>query len=299
MTFPDPAGQWQQQRTRATHEAELRPFIRSPQDPDCELYWISVPLFPAGAGSRSWLIDFFVRLDTALMEHCQIRGEFFLQFKTVGQVEKRFRKLAPQLFPQIGLSRRPNAPLPRPPTLEQLQAAMDGAAFDVTAHYPDYCFWLRHPEVASLLKEFFGIGGSAMYYLKPDPATKPIEIPYWKELCSLMPQMPAGKMEALIRAGLAMKDGFLPKSKELFGAGLEDEPEYDGFSYILPLLETRDFFTHPPASRQKWFELFDVFWRESPADEGIYIASSAPLESLLIQIVQSMKKEGNVYPNGL
>jgi hypothetical protein len=108
--------------------------------------------------------------------------------------------------------------------------------------------------------------------------------------------MPAAKMEALIRAGMAMKDGFLAKSKELFGAGLEEEPEYEGYSYIVPLLETKDFFTQPPATRQRWFELFDVFWRESPTDEGIYIASSLPLKSLLIQVVQSMKEAGAIYP---
>ena len=277
-------------------ERSLLPFLRAPASPGCELYWISVPVFPPSPPQRQWLVDFLPRLHASLAKEHGLRGEFFLQFKTVTQVEKRFRKLALDALPILGLARKPNAPMPPAPTKEQLEAAARGGSFDITAHYPDYCFWLRNPDLLMLLQEFFGRGGSAIYYLKPDPATKPVEVPHMQEFRQLMPQLPFDKLGSITQAGLAMKDGFLESSKKLFGAGLEQEPEYDGIPYILPLLRTNDFFSQPEPERQKWFQLFDVFWRESPDDKGIYVASKLPLEATLIEILKAMKEAGKVYP---
>ena len=62
------------------------------------------------------------------------------------------------------------------------------------------------------------------------------------------------------------------------------------------LLETRDFFAQPAAERQKVFQLFDRFCRESPADNNACLASSRQLELLLIGIFESMKETGTLYP---
>lgn len=252
--------------------------------------------FPIPTAQRAWLIDFSRSLAAALAKEPGLRGEFFLSLKTVHLVEKRFRKLAIDLLPILGLARKPNAPLPPMPTKEQLEAAARGEPFDINQHIPDYCYWLRHPDLATLLGEFFGHGGSAMFYLKADPATKPPEIPYLDEIRPLFPKMDFDRLLAMTQAGLSMKDGFLQSSKELLGAGLEEEPEFAGIPYIVPLLETKDFFSQPDSEREKWFKLFDVFWRESPADQGIFLASALPLEPLLVQIVESMKEAGRPYP---
>jgi hypothetical protein len=92
------------------------------------------------------------------------------------------------------------------------------------------------------------------------------------------------------------KDGFRAASKALFGAGLESEPEFPGIPYILPLVETGDFFTQPAADREKWFKLFDIFWRESPADNGVFLASKPPIEDLLYKTLASMNDEALFYP---
>jgi len=264
--------------------------------PGCELYWISVSTFPPAGAERDWLTDFILRLHKHLAEQHGLRGEFFLQQKSIARIEKRFRKLALDLLPKLGLARRPNAPLPPPPTTEQLRAAVKGEPFDITDHMPDYCYWFHSPNLEMLLTEFFGQSGSLMFYLKPDPATEPPEIPYLKEFEELFPAIPWDKAIAMMQAGFAMKDGFLQKSKQLFGEGLQQEPEYEGYAYIVPLLSTADFFNQPETERKKWFELFDVFWRESPADKGIYIASKLPVEKALQQILESMKEEGKPYP---
>jgi hypothetical protein len=86
-----------------------------------------------------------------------------------------------------------------------------------------------------LLSEFFGLGGSSIYYMKPDPATKPPEIPYLKELGEAFPQLPLSRLKEMLKLTYTQKDGFRAASKALFGTGLESEPEFPGIPYILPL----------------------------------------------------------------
>jgi len=274
----------------------VEPFLKASELADCELYWISVSSFPPPAPQRAWLLDFFPRLHRALAEKYELRGEFFLQHKTVTAVEQIFRKRASELLPKLGLARRPGAPLPPPPTKDQLMAAVHGAPFDVLTHMPDYCYWLRNPDLVKMLEEFSGLGGAAMFYLKPDPSAKPPDIPIVDELRKLFPQMQWDKLDMMTKAAFASKDKFLTESKKLFGEGLEQDPTYDGLPYILPMLGTSDFFSQPEEERKKWFELFDLFWRESPPDKGIYVASKLPLEELLDGILQGMKEEGKIYP---
>jgi hypothetical protein len=276
-------------------EEKIQPFLRSPQDAGCELYWIGVPAFPMPTAHRAWFTDFFTRFSALLEKEAEIRGEFFLQYKTIIDIEKRFRKLAFEILPWHGLTRKPGASIPAPPTKEELEAATHGGAFDIRKHFPDSCFWLR-AALPKLMNEFFGLGGASMFYLKADPATKPPAIPHLETLKGSFPEIQFGKLEEMFKATVSLKDKFLPESKKLFGEGLEEEPNFSGITFILPLLETRDFFSRPAEEKEKWFKLFDVFWRESPPDKGVYIASKIPLEDLLYEVLESMKEAGKSYP---
>ncbi len=271
------------------------PFVRAEDNPGCELFWIGIPAFPAPLAHRTWLIEFFMRFNQAVAGELKVRGEFFLQFKTVVEIERRFRRLASEIAPWPGLSRRPGAKIPNPPTKEQLEAAIRGEPFDIRRHFPDACFWLRS-EHGRLFDEFFGLGGTSMYYLPPDAAAAPPVIPYLDELKLTFPQLDFNKLTRLTAATASLREPFLAASKKLFGPGLEDEPSWEGISFILPLLETRDFFTQPAAEKQKWFELFDVFWRESRRDLGLYIASSKPIEAMIVSLVEAMRKDGLFHP---
>jgi len=276
---------------------QIRPFVRAREEAGCELYWIGVPAFPIPAEHAAWLCDFLTRLTVAVEKQYELRGEFFLQFKSIAPIEKRFRRLALEINPWPGFSHKPGATVvfPDPPPKEELQAAIQGAPFDVTKYFPDSCFWLRAP-LPKLLQEFFGFGGTSMFYLPPDPAAKAPEIPYLDELKKTCPDTRFDKLEEMLKATCSLKEKFLPESKKLFGEGLEDDPAYPGISFILPLLETHDFFTTPPQEKEKWFQLFGLFWRESPPDKGVYIASKLPLEEHIAAILESMKEEGKTYP---
>jgi len=240
-------------------------------------------------------MDFIARFNKAVEKEFAIRAELFLQFKTIIEVERRFRKLATQIFPWPGLSRKPGDRPPPPPTKKQMEEIMEGKPYDVRDFFPDRCYWLRSDH-GMLMNEFFGLGGTSMFYLPPDPKATPPKIPYLEELQTL-PGLQLEKLEEMTRATTSLRESFLGESKKLFGGGLEDEPSWEGTSFVLPLLETKDFFSQPAEERQKWFQLFDIFWRESPVDRGLYIASKHPIESLISSVVESMVRAGRIHPD--
>jgi hypothetical protein len=57
-----------------------------------------------------------------------------------------------------------------------------------------------------------------------------------------------------------------------------------------------DFLDQPEEEAGKWFELFDIYVNESPADRGILLASRFDWEDDLIALLQQMKDEGLEYP---
>ena len=272
------------------------PFVRAGESAGCELFWIGVPAFPAPSAHRAWLAEFITRLNAAVEREFAIRGEFFLQFKTVIDIDRRFRKLALEISPWPGLSRKPGARLPKPPSREQMKAILDGEPYDVRDYFPDSCYWLRANR-DKLMAEFFGLGGASMFYLPPDPAAAPPQIPHLEELKETFPHLRFDKLEHMMAVTCSLRESFLGESKKLFGAGLEDEPSWEGISFVLPLLETSDFFTQPTAEKQKWFQLFDIFWRESPPDCGLYIASKRCIEPVITAVVESMIQAGHIHPN--
>ncbi len=275
---------------------EYWPFVKAESYADCELLWIGVPAFPMPSAHRAWLIEFILRFTQAAQTGIAVRGEFFLEFKTVIELERTFRRLVIETAPWAGLSRRPNTVPPGAPDRKRLEDISKGAPYDVKEFFPDSCFWLRG-DLAKLLGEFFGYGGGSMFYLPPDPAAAPPKIPYMDELKLTFPQIDFAKLNHITNVTSGLREKFLTESKNLFGAGLEQEPSWEGISFILPLLETSDFFTQPEAERKKWFQLFDLFWRESPADKGLYLASKKPLLELLRPVVNEMMEAGHFHPD--
>jgi hypothetical protein len=272
------------------------PFAKAGGDLGYELFWIGIPAFPAPSTHRAWLMDFIARFNKAVEKEFAVRGELFLQFKTVIEVERRFRKLAMEIFPWPGLSRKPGDRPPNPPSQKQMEEILDGKPYDVRDFFPDQCFWLR-ADHAKLMTEFFGLGGASMFYLPPDPNAAPPKIPYLDEIKKTMPNLQLDKLEEMNRATTSLRESFLAESKKLFGEGLEDEPSWEGTSFVLPLLETKDFFTRPAEEKKKWFQLFDIFWRESPADRGLYVASKRSIEPVIIEVVESMVEAGHIHPD--
>ena len=276
---------------------ELYPCRRAYALTKCFLYWIPVSGFPAPSQQRQWLLEFFERLGPLLKREAGLRSEVFFQYKTVPEVEPAFRKTATEFSPFIGLSRKPGAELPRYPTEEDLALVAKGERkFDLKEWAPDYCFWFLNKAGKRQRQEFLGYGGLSHIFLKPDPSTTPPQLPISRAARKKYEVLRLSQLEEMMVSACALKDGFLAKSKQLFGAGLEADPQFPGIPYILPQLATVDFFNQPDEECNKWFELFDVYVRESVEDDGILMASKLDFEESLVSLITQMRAEGMEYP---
>jgi len=291
--------------TSIDHPQELLPWRRAHNLTQCLLYWAPVTAFPIPAAQHSWLMEFLTRW-TGLMKESGLRPEVFLQYKTVyPDLMKPLLNNMMELFPILGLGRKPGAALPEFPSksdVEEMTKTMfdnlkQGKSLDLpdaTKYMPDYVYWFLEKSDKLQRELFFGHGGLSIIFLKPDPnAAAPASpiTPAQEKKLPLLKQLSKGWAQAH-----SLKDSFLPKSKEFFGTGLQDEPQMKGIPFILPLLDSSDFFSQSPDVIAQCFELFDVYVRESPADKGILLASKIDVEQQLIDLTKQIKEEGTPYP---
>ncbi len=167
---------------------------------------------------------------------------------------------------------------------------------DTKKNMPDYAYWFLDKAGNEQLKMFFGHGGMTLAFLKVDPKTAPPPLPISDAQRKKLPMFQTMDVDRVMARSASLTDGFLAKSKELFGAGLESEPQMKGIPYVLPLLDSADFFSQPEEVIENLFQLFDVFARESPADRGILLGFKAELEEPLRQLLKGMAEEKLVYP---
>jgi len=289
--------------TPIDRERERLPWRRAGELTRCFLYWIPVNSFPAPVGQRGWLLEFFQRLSSSLKDSQGMREEVFFQFKSFYDLRKPFLNHQQEFYPLIGLSRRPNTALPEPPSFEEINAMgrkilETGQVPDATQYMPDYCYWFAKKMATKQRELFLGHAALTIIFLKPDPNADAPELPPQLQFLKKRPELAQAGFEGMLATACALQDSFLAKSKFLFGAGLEDEPQFKGLMYILPLLQASDFFSQPDEEAKKWFQLFDVYVNESPADKGILMAFKEDFEEQLVGILKKMKDEGLVYPEG-
>jgi hypothetical protein len=290
-----------QRLTPAEDGAELLPWRRAHVLTRCFLYWAPVDTFPVPTRQKEWLGAFFDRFTQLLDQKSHIRAEVFLQVKTVyPDLLDQFLEVARELTPIMGLSRRPRVDPPPIPTLEDLQPIADGTKkFDYRDYMADYCYWFLSKPNKRGRDLFFGNGGMTILFFKPDPQTVPPQLPIppkirtapgFQELFQKI------DLERLTARAFSLREGFLKKSVELFKGGLEGNVQFRGVPFIIPVLGSENFFQEPAEVCEQWFQLFDVYINESPADRGIVMATTIDLEDDLRDLLLQMKQEGLVYP---
>jgi len=281
----------------------LLPWRTAEELKPCFLYWVPVAGFLVKDSQREWLVAFLDRFAAVLTEDGKLRVEHFLSIHAAMDRHNEFQKGALRYSPLIGLSRRPGEPTRMPPDIGEMQK--DAEAFvsgakkppelkDLT---PDYCFWFLIKYEGELRQRYFGHGGMTMLVLEPDPNTVPpeeFEAP--DVFYEMTPGVDKEEHKAFVGGAFALRDKFLPQSKELFGKGLEEEPQYPGIVYIVPSLRSEDFFKHPDEVLESWFELFSVYITESPDDRGILLAAKEDQTETIIKILREMREEGLSYP---
>lgn len=249
------------------------------------------------ADQRSWIIEFLNRFSTVLANELQLRAEMFLQVKVIeGELSRRFQASANQFVPMMGLGLQPGEALPPIPTSDDFQPIVEGKVkFDFRKSIGDYCFWFLDKSGPQQREMFWGTGGMLTLYLKPDPKTIPPKLPF-SERNRKHAVFQAMNVDALFASMYSLMDSFPPRSKELFGGKLKDDPQFSGLLFITPLLSTHHFFQRPDEEIKSWFDLFEVYVSESPRDRGILIASKSDLDEPLIRVLNSMRENGLVYP---
>ena len=286
----------QEQRPRLS-TADYSPWTRAHALQDCFLYWLPVSQFPIMQSEKTWLLNFLARLTAQLKQENDLRCETFLQYKSVDDnCMADFIKYRQRARTLIGMGRRPGATLPKAPTEEQIKKVREeGKPFDYRAWVGDYSYWFV-PKQAEVQRElFFGLGGTTSIFFAPDPKTKAPPLPFTPRLRAAHPAFKAFDIDAGNESLFALTDSFLQRSKEMFGQGLEETPQWDGLAFVLPLLDSGHFFAADADMRAAWFDLFDVYLNESVADGGILLAFRKDFEPLLNGILEDMRNEGLQY----
>jgi hypothetical protein len=287
--------------TPADRKPDLLPWVRAKRQTRCLLYWMPAHSFPLPIEQKKWLETFLTRLAGLLKKQFSLRPEVFLQMKSVNSdLRRTLLNNATALMPTLGLSRRPHSRMPPEPSESDLKALQEGSKkFSLDEYVPDYCYWFLNKSLEKQTQLFLGYGGMTIMFLKPDPATEPPKFPAPLRMPKAMRDHPMFKdltIEKIMSIGFSLHDAFLAKSKGLFGADLEEEPKFKGLRFVIPLLRSADFFADSEVDSKKWFELFDVYVNESPADRGVLMASKPDFEEPLIGLLADMRKEGLLYP---
>jgi hypothetical protein len=286
-------------RLEPIQEYSLLPIRKSNELTGCALYWIPVSDVPVYGRERNWLLRFFDELHTELTKENKLRQESFLQMKLsapMGYVKDTLHKHQTKLVPLMGLGRRPHGNLPPIPTADDLEPILKGKAkFDFNEHVADYMFWFLARDERWKRELFLGHGGYTMIYLPPDPETIPPAIPDYPAIRE-MPVFKHFDADSIWEATYLLGDAFREKSKQVFGKGLEEEPAFDGLTFIIPYWRARDFLNAEADEFAEWFTVFDVFIAESPDDSGILIAAKDDLDLVLTEILQRMRQDGMPHP---
>lgn len=292
--------------TPLDRSTELLPWRHAPQFEDCFLYWAPLSRFPIPAIDRSWQLAFLTLFIDRVERTRKIVADTFVDARMVMENEALRDLLvntAMEFRPLIGFSRAPGAKIP--------EAAVPQADLDAFArrerkpkpldYLPSYCYWFLNRSGERQRALFFGYGGMTMLFMKPDPKTEPPPefaklLPYVMRSKMLGPLREKFDIEKMIMSPNPLAGDFRDRSKAVFGAGMEQEPQFKGLPYIIPRLQTRDYFEAEPKVLEAWFSVFEIYLRESPEDEGLLLASKENLEEDLLWVLDRMRSEGKNYP---
>jgi hypothetical protein len=301
---PTPEGAEKASRLEPIDEKPLDPFVRARDVEDCSIYWMPVSSYPMNFMQRKWLLEFHQRIAQHLKQKYELREEVFLHFKHIyPHLVDRFTETSVDYVPMAGASVTPGTPLPERLNMEGLKAQVDeatekGTLLDVTKWMPDFLYWLSSKKPVEQRESFLGQGGMMTLFLAPDPNTKAptIELPRYIRTSPGFATSRANLMNAEIEKAYSMRDGFLAKSKAIFGEPLREDSSYKGLMFVLPFFTAKNLTNATAEQRSSWFEVFDGYMVESPGDQGLLLVINQPdFDDELAEIVHDLKKDGHVY----
>ena len=281
-------------RRRLFSDDEYSPWVRAHQLEDCFLFHAPVSAYPCMEREKLWFCEFYDRLSLALQKY-DLRAETFLRYKGVEQFGDTFQTYAQKCQLRIGIGRITGKDLPRMPSQEEIQKYIENPNnFDYKDWIAEYLYWFvtKQPEVQR--RYFLGHGQLLTLFLPPDPAAPAPRVPqFTPALRNSLSVFRTMDVDGLIKGAVSARDSFQQASKVLFGKGIEDRPDYPGIRFVLPLLDSGDFFAASPELKTQWFSLFDVYVRESDRDQGVLLAfQKEEYATLLVGVLDDMRSNG-------
>ncbi len=290
-------------RRRRLQEADDRPrfypWTRAVEYESCQLYWMPVSRFPIGYLQRQWLLRFQQLLGALLLKKLGLGPQVFLQMNALDNSNRDlFIRESRRLHPIFGLGRHPGRALPPTPDEKYAEDLGKGRIqYDAHAIRPEYSYWFLENSAEEQLHLFFGNGGCTTLFLEPgEPAPKAPKPRLGSIRDPKMREMVANAdVDSMLGKLHALQSPFLKQSKELFAADLQEDPQYPGLLFTLPLLGSQDFFAATPDAVGQWFSLFKLYLRESPEDRGVILATAEDIEDDLDELLATMHDEGLEY----
>jgi len=287
--------------TPVERRRRLRPWRKADDLTRCHLYWLPAD-FPAASQQRQWILAFLDAFSETVQKKLSLQPQIFLQLKTLyPSLQNDFIKTAMEFNPLFGLSRRPMSKIPELPDMRYVEDLQKGRrSFAFGDGLADYCYWFIGRQEKRQRQLFVGFGGLTTMFTKQDPNTVPPPAPAIppgvRRSLIFESVLKQWKPEQGLQTAYALKSAFLAKSKEHFGRGLEEDAQYPGLLYVLPLLSSNDFFSQPEDEAKRWFDVFDIYVNESALDKGILLASKEDCEEHIAEIVEALKQNGIRYP---
>ncbi len=281
---------------RRLSSAEIFPFHRSRKIETASVYWIGGFPYPMPFLVQQWFHTFINVLKEVLAQR-GLRQENFIRFRIVSEEQaERFLQTSLEYEPLAGYAIPPDGTKVKPPTAQDIENAIKNGGFKLSDWIGDYTYWFLQKQDERQRQDFFGIGDMMLLWLKPDVQTSApaIEIPAsakaWLE-------ENGHDMQGVVDGLYRLQDGFLAKSKAVFGGAVLDDPAYSGLPFVLPLLQARHFMDASPETLALWFSVFDGYLIESREDAGVLLAFGNPeFDAVLIEVLETLERQNVVWP---
>lgn len=304
----------------------------------CSLFWIPAKLGSMPRGQHEWLLEFLTQLANRLAETNDLHTEHFMQMQVIDsdqQLRKAFLDAMMRESPLLGRAWNPRGRQPIPATQSEVDLlAAKKKEFHPYDYAPQQAWWFTSRDEDALRKKYLGYGGLTAFVVKSDqdagmPAAAPVPdvpliIPKFmrrdpgiKMLLQDFDPKNSGRIPSFLRSHRAMKpvlsnfdvdkqqqkaeslmSPFRDLSKEVFGASMARDLEFESIPFILPRLASQDFFSQTEKQIRRWFDVFSVYINESTEDDGLIMACEDNLTPLIAAIVDEMRSKGYRYWEG-
>lgn len=291
-------------RLSPVEEKVIAPFMKATEIQDSSIYWLPVSQYPMRPDQREWLREFHRCLAAHLRSRKSLREELFLRFKSIyPNLHDLFSKTSIDFAPMVGGGIAPGSSLPERVNFEALksqveEASKKGTTIDIQRWMPDLTYWFAKKRPEEQRECFLGYNGLVTVYLPPDEQTTPpkIEIPRFVATAPGFKEFGQERINAEMEFAYSLRDRFLAKSKEVFGAAYRDDPSYKGLLFVVPLFTAQVLVTAQAEQRAEWFNVFEGYMTESAADRGVLLAMKEPeFDGELAEILHGMGDAGFVY----